>query len=186
MKIDNFIMNPPYNTAGSTIQNKITKIIKQYKPNHYIQICPFATEVTYNECEWVGDVFGIGFEHIYIFDMNGNKNDFVSKNKPSFISKPIKYRLMGSTHTFLYVKEEENPTHVCIEITNDLFDFIEKVNKSKLGNKMRKYFFTADIKRPVLYKMYELYKENKLDEDKEWSTKYEEWKKNTKVKRYEK
>lgn len=181
MNIDCFIMNPPYNTAGSTIQNQITKIIKKYKPKAYIQICPFATQITYKTIEWVGDVFGIGFEHIFIFDMNGNNNDYVSKTKPQFMDSPKKYRLMGSTHTFLYVKEESPPSHVGISITEDLFDFLDKVNKSKIGNEIRKYFFTADIRKPVLYKLYELYKENKLIEDKFWKEKYIKWKENTKV-----
>ena len=40
---------------------------------------------------------------------------------------------------------------------------------------------TADIRKPVLYKLYELYKENKLIEDKFWKEKYIKWKENTKV-----
>lgn len=100
MKIDCFIMNPPYNTAYTNLCDNITDLIKQKRPKKYIQICPINSKIKYKMAEFVCNPFGIRWSNIFVFDMLGNENEYFSYNEMPLWDK--------TSNKTLWIRE--NPT----------------------------------------------------------------------------
>lgn len=78
MKIDCFIMNPPYAGQGklANIHQKIIKMIKDKKPTSLISVNPMNSCMKYKSAEFIKGAFDIKWNNVFIFDCLGNNNEY--------------------------------------------------------------------------------------------------------------
>ena len=165
MKIDCFIMNPPYN--GHEKQNficrRITKEIKSLKPQKYIQICPNEANLFYKNAEFVCNPFGIRWSNIFIFDMLGNINEYFSFNEMPLWDKNSKKTLwLLENPSKVVLTETDNDTtkrRFKIKDTQETYDFIQWMNTDPKAKFFIKYIRTTLPSRYMFNRLWEIYNE---------------------------
>lgn len=165
MRIDCFIMNPPYNGPGhqNFICRRITKEIKNLKPQKYIQICPNEANLFYKTAEFVCNPFGIAWSNIFVFDLKGDKNEYCSFDNAPFFSETktgLSIKMNGKDLGLGSFANERNS--IIPSQKQEAQEFCEWVNKR--NNELSLLFFktvTRRPSRPFLNKLYEVYNENR-------------------------
>lgn len=95
MKLDIVIANPPYNVDSNHICEKIDNEIKAKKPKCFISVHPIYKTTTYKTAEQIHNVFDMNTKspNLFIMDMNGNINEYMSLKKMPYWSKTGNLRL---------------------------------------------------------------------------------------------
>lgn len=165
MKIDCFIMNPPYNGPGhqNFICRRITKEIKNLKPQKYIQICPNEANLFYKTAEFVCNPFGIRWSNIFIFDMLGNINEYFSFNEiPLWDKNSNKTLWMLENPAKVVLTETNNDTskrRFKIKDNQETKDFIQWMNTDTKAKFFIKYIRTTLPSRYMYNRLWEIYNE---------------------------
>ena len=165
-KIDCWICNPPYNIGSSYLCSKIDKIIKTYNPKRFISIQPIYSDIKYKNAEQIITNFDGNYnssKNIFIMDMLGSKNEYMSDKKPYWVDKNSK--------NFLYARWNKNFTIISKETSNysnaayrmpiseEFFpmDFLNWLQTNDYANWVRTTFFFFLPKIPCINKLWEIY-----------------------------
>ena len=186
IKIDVYIMNPPYVGNGHThLSEKIYSKIKEYNPIAFIGLSPLVKESKYKTAEHINNAFAGVWNYVWMFDLLGEENEYFSKNIKKITYKEQTYGLGGNSNTPIYFDKNGKLKNALnkMPLTKETAKFVEDVNCSKKFQDGRKYTQTAQISPYFISKFYELWKNGELDYDEETAKWYENWKKKTKVSR---
>ena len=166
MRIDCFIMNPPYSNGPVNITDKINEKIKNTKPNYIIAIHPMYRTTKYKTAEFVDDPFGIRWNNVFIFDCLGDINEYFSR-------KPCPLWDKNSNDVF-WLKWGKNKNTLCLDkmtnknskrnvnkcIVNQItLDFIDWVNENKQWELY--HIPTTCITKVFINRLWEIYNEER-------------------------
>lgn len=170
MRIDCFIMNPPYSNGPVNITDKINEKIKNTKPNYIIAIHPMYRTTKYKTAEFVENPFteyNPKNNNLWIFDLLGDKNEYFSDNK----NFPY-WETCSKSNKILYARWNYN--YELIELENYSFafrrgfvkdnipmDFVEWLQTNEYAQWCRKTFFQCSPKTNVITRLWEIYNENR-------------------------
>lgn len=122
IKIDNFIMNPPYvgckqvsnskkGSSGSTrhLSEIIYDKIRECSPSHFIGISPLSKESRYKTAEHIDNAFDGVWNYVWLFDLLGNENEYFSEKSINirFQHKEEPLVLAGNCGTILFLNDSE-------------------------------------------------------------------------------
>ena len=168
MRIDCFIMNPPYAVGSDGITEKIIRAIKAKKPSKLVSIQPMYRDTLYKTATWVKNPFESYNpinKNLWIFDMLGNKNDyFGDRKKCPFWCKQYTsdYVLYGSNvKNFVLIKKEDFHYSEASSsyVSNFPPDFLLWLQTNKYAQWCRKTFFVSNTKTGIISKLWEIYNE---------------------------
>ena len=166
MKIDCFIMNPPYNNCQShngRIGDKITENIKNKQPQKYIQIQPINSKMKYKTSEFVCNPFGIRWSNIFIFDMLGSINEYFSYSEMPLWDKNSNETLWSNEKSNkVFLTKSNDDTTKCrfkIKDTQETYDFIKWMNTDTKAQFFIKYIRTTLPSRYMYNRLWEIYNE---------------------------
>ena len=166
MKIDCFIMNPPYAQASDGITEKIIRATKETKPSNLVSIQPMYRNTRYKTALWVKNPFpsyNPMNKNLWIFDMLGEKNNyFGERNKCPFWCKQGtgEYVLYGRCNkNFVLIKREVFHYSEASRsyVSNFPPDFLLWLQTNKYAQWCRKTFFGANTKTGIVSKLWEIY-----------------------------
>lgn len=166
IKIDNFIMNPPYAVAADGITEKIIRATKATKPSNLVSIQPMYKDTLYKTATWVKNPFesyNPMNTNLWIFDMLGNKNDyFGDRRKCPFWCKQGTgdYVLYGRCNkNFILIKKDDFHYSAASSayVSNFPPDFLLWLQTNKYAQWCRKTFFGANTKTGIISKLWEKY-----------------------------
>ena len=172
MKIDVVIANPPYNDSSTNICEKIDNEIKAKKPRIFISVQPIYRTTTYKTAEQIQNVFDMNTKspNLFIMDMNGNINEYMSLKKMPYWSK--------TGNLILYARWNYNfdiidKTKTKLKLDNhgrikENFpqDFLLWLQTNETAQFFRKTFFHLNTKTPCVNKLWEIYNDKKKNKDK--------------------
>lgn len=168
MRIDNFIMNPPYNNCQShngRICDNITVEIKNKHPLKYIQIQPINSKMKYKTAEFVCNPFSIRWSNIFIFDMLGNINEYFSFNEMPLWDKNSNKTLWNTENPpKVFITENDEETHkrrFKIKDIQETYDFIQWMNTDTKAQFFIKYIRTTLPSRYMFNRLWEIYNEER-------------------------
>lgn len=164
LKIDLFLMNPPYNNCQShneLIGDKITEEIKDKHPLKYIQIQPINSKMKYKTAEFVCNPFGIRWSNIFIFDMLGNKNEYFSHNEmPLWDKTSNKCLWTHENPPKVYITKTDKNTskkRFNVKDTQETYDFINWINTNETAKFYITYIRTILPSRYMFNRLWEIY-----------------------------
>ena len=163
MKIDVVIANPPYNVGPNHLCEKIDNEIKAKKPKCFISVHPIYRTTTYKTAEQIHNVFDMNTKspNLFIMDMNGNINEYMSLKKMPYWSKTGNLRLYARWN---YNFEIIDKTKTNLNIGNDgrikenfPNDFLLWLQTNETAQWFRKTFFHIITKTTCVNKLWEIY-----------------------------
>ena len=163
MRISCFIMNPPYNVSSNHICEKIDNEIKAKKPKSFISVQPIYRTTTYKTAEQIQNVFDMNTKspNLFIMDMNGNINEYMSLNKMPYWSKTGNLRLYARwNYNFEIIdktKTKMKLSHHGRINANFPKDFLLWLQTNGTAQFFRKTFFHINTKTPCVNKLWEIY-----------------------------
>ena len=167
MRIDCFIMNPPYNVKSNHICEKIDNEIKAKKPKCFISVHPIYRTTTYKTVEQIHNVFDMNTKspNLFIMDMNGNINEYMSLKKMPYWSKTGNLRLYARWNYNFDIMDETktNLSFGNVGKIKENFpnDFLLWLQTNETAQWFRKTFFHINTKTPCVNKLWEIYNENR-------------------------
>ena len=165
MKIDCFIMNPPYNVSSNHICEKIDNEIKAKNPKSFISVHPIYRTTTYKTAEQIQNVFDMNTKspNLFIMDMNGNINEYMSLKKMPYWSKTGNLRLYARwNYNFDIIDKTKTKMklghhgRIKPSFPND---FLLWLQTNETAQWFRKTFFHIITKTPCVNKLWEIYNE---------------------------
>lgn len=163
MKIDCFICNPPYSVGSNHICEKIDNEIKTKKPNRFISCQPIYSTITYNTSEQIPNVFAMNTKspNLFILDMNGNINEYMSLTRMPYWNKDGHLRLYAR-YNYNFDIIDKTSTKFCEggqDTINDNFpqDFLLWLQTNETAQFFRKTFFHVCTKTRCINKLWEIY-----------------------------
>ena len=172
MKIDVVIANPPYSVGSNHICEKIDNEIKAKKPKSFISVHPIYRTTTYKTAEQIQNVFDMNTKspNLFIMDMNGNINEYMSLKRMPYWSKTGNLRLYARWNYNFDIMDE---TKTKLKIgTNGRInanfpnDFLLWLQTNETAQWFRKTFFHINTKTPCVNKLWEIYNENRCSNSK--------------------
>ena len=165
MKIDVVIANPPYNVGPNHLCEKIDNEIKAKKPKSFISVHPIYRTTTYKTAEQIHNVFDMNTKspNLFIMDMNGNINEYMSLKKMPYWSKTGNLRLYARWNYNFDIMDETktNLNFGNIGRIKENFpnDFLLWLQTNETAQWFRKTFFHINTKTPCVNKLWEIYNE---------------------------
>lgn len=165
MKIDVVIANPPYNVKSNNICEKIDNEIKAKKPKCFISVHPIYRTTTYKTAELIHNVFDMNTKspNLFIMDMNGNINEYMSLKKMPYWSKTGNLRLYARCNYNFEIMDESktNLSFGNVGKIKENFpnDFLLWLQTNETAQWFRKTFFHLIVKTPCVNKLWEIYNE---------------------------
>jgi len=165
MILDVVIANPPYSIGSNHICEKIDNEIKAKKPRSFISVQPIYSTITYKTAEQIPNVFDMNTRssNLFIMDMNGNINEYMSLKKMPYWSK--------TGHLILYARwnrnfdiMDETKTNLSFGNTGKIKenfpkDFLLWLQTNETAEFFRKTFFHLCTKTACVNKLWEIYNE---------------------------
>lgn len=174
MRIDVVIANPPYSSGPNHLCEKIDDEIKTKKPNRFISVQPIYVSTTYKTSEQIQNVFDMNTRspNLFILDMNGDINEYMTMKKMPYWSKTGNLRLYARWNYNFDIIDKTKTTmklahHGRIK-ENFPKDFLLWLQTNETAQYFRKTFFHICTKTPCVNKLWELYNEQFRTSNKEW------------------
>ena len=166
MKLDVVIANPPYSVGSNHICEKIDNKIKTKKPIRFISCQPIYSTITYKIAEQIPNVFDMNTRspNLFIMDMNGNINEYMSMKRMPYWSKTGNLRLYARwNYNFdiidkTKIKFAERAGSDTID-ENFPKDFLLWLQTNETAQFFRKTFFHICTKTRCINKLWEIYNE---------------------------
>ena len=166
IKIDLFLMNPPYSVGPNHLCEKIDNEIKAKKPKSFISVQPIYATTTYKTAEQIQNVFDMNTKspNLFIMDMNGNINEYMSLKKMPYWSKTGNLRLYARwNYNFDIIDKTKTKMklrhHGRIKPSFPQ-DFLLWLQTNETAQFFRKTFFHINTKTPCVNKLWEIYIES--------------------------
>lgn len=165
MRLDIVIANPPYSVGPNNICEKIDNEIKAKKPKSFISVQPIYRTTTYKTAEQIQNVFDMNTKspNLFIMDMNGNINEYMSLKKMPYWSKTGNLRLYARwNYNFEIIdntKTKMKLRHHGRINANFPNDFLLWLQTNETAQFFRKTFFHINTKTPCVNKLWEIYNE---------------------------
>lgn len=165
MRLDIVIANPPYSVGPNHLCEKIDNEIKAKKPRVFISVQPIYRTTTYKTAEQIPNVFDMNTKspNLFIMDMNGYINEYMSLKKMPYWSKTGNLRLYARwDYNFEIIdktKTKKKLSHHGRINANFPNDFLLWLQTNETAQFFRKTFFHINTKTPCVNKLWEIYNE---------------------------
>ena len=171
MRLDVVIANPPYNVKSNYICEKIDNEIKAKKPRSFISVQPIYRTTTYKTAEQIQNVFDMNTRspNLFIMDMNGNINEYMSMKRMPYWSKTGNFRLYARwNYNFDIIDKTKFAERAASDTIDDNFpnDFLLWLQTNETAQWFRKTFFHINTKTPCVNKLWEIYNDKKKTKNK--------------------
>ena len=168
MRLDIVIANPPYSVGSNHKCEKIDNEIKAKKPNRFISVQPIYSTITYKTAEQIKNVFDMNTisPNLFIMDMNGNINEYMSMKRMPYWSKTGNLRLyVRCNYDFDIIDKTKTKfaERAAADTIDENFpqDFLLWLQTNETAQFFRKTFFHINTKTPCVNKLWEIYNERK-------------------------
>lgn len=168
MKIDIVIANPPYDTKYECLCQKIDTALKKIELDRWITIHPIYRTTTYKTAEFVENPFkdyNSKSPNLFIMDMKGNTNEYMSLKKAWFWQPKSGYTLYARwNYNFCIIPDEKMNFSIGGRgtVSKDFpQDFLEWLQTNETAQWFRKTFFHLYTKTACVNKLWEIYNENR-------------------------
>jgi hypothetical protein len=164
MRLDIVIANPPYSVGSNHICEKIDNKIKTKKPIRFISCQPIYSTITYKTAEQIPNVFDMNTRspNLFIMDMNGNINEYMSMKRMPYWSKTGNLRLYARwNYNFDII--DKTKTKFAERAGSDTIDenfpkdFLLWLQTNETAQFFRKTFFHICTKTRCINKLWEIY-----------------------------
>lgn len=168
MKIDVVIANPPYDNKSDGLCQKIDTALKKIELNRWITIHPIYRTTTYKTAEFVENPFkdyNSKSPNLFIMDMKGNINEYMSLKKAWFWQPKSGYNLYARwNYNFCIIPDGKMNFSGGgrYTVSKDFpQDFLEWLQTNETAQWFRKTFFHINPKTACVNKLWEIYNENR-------------------------